>query len=221
MKEKGPHTKLVAKIEMLEALDHLEEIIQLSDAVMVARGDLAVEVGQTQLPALQKRIIHLANQIRRPVITATQMLDSMISNPRPTRAEITDVANAVLDGTDAIMLSAESASGKYPFKAIRTMHEIAYEVEKTSAYYHLSLTEEAMDAPQAIAASACVTAMKIGAKAIVSLSTTGRTAQLISSFRPKMPIIAVTHHIDPLNRLELAWVSKLFASARTAREKRR
>lgn len=206
VREKAPHTKIIAKIEMLEALDHLEDIIQLSDGVMVARGDLAVEAGQTQLPAVQKRIIRLANQIRRPVITATQMLDSMTNNPRPTRAEITDVANAVLDGTDAIMLSAESASGKYPFKAIRTMHEIACEVEKTSEiYYHLSLQEESMEVPTAIAASACVTAMKINAKAVVCLSTTGKTAQLISSFRPKMPILAVTHHMDPLNRLELMW----------------
>lgn len=206
VKEKAPHTKIIAKIEMLEALDHLEDIISLSDGVMVARGDLAVEAGQTQLPAVQKRIIRLANQIRRPVITATQMLDSMVQNPRPTRAEITDVANAILDGSDALMLSAESASGKHPFKAIRTMHEIATEVEKTSdIYYHLSLQEESMEVPTAIAASACVTAMKINAKAVVCLSTTGKTAQLISSFRPKMPILAVTHHMDPLNRLELMW----------------
>lgn len=211
VREKGPHTRIIAKIEMLEALEHLEDIIQLSDGVMVARGDLAVEAGQTQLPAVQKRIIRLANQIRRPVITATQMLDSMVANPRPTRAEITDVANAVLDGSDALMLSAESASGKFPFRAIRTMHEIACEVEKTSdIYYHLSLTEESMDVPAAIAASACVTAMKIGAKAVVCLSTTGRTAQLASSFRPKVPIIAVTHHMDPLNRLELNWGIQTF-----------
>lgn len=211
VREKAPHVRIIAKIEMLEALNHLEEIIQLSDGVMVARGDLAVEAGQTQLPAVQKRIIRLANQIRRPVITATQMLDSMVSNPRPTRAEITDVANAVLDGSDALMLSAESASGKYPFRAIRTMHEIACEVEKTSEiYYHLSLTEESVDVPQAIAASACLTAMKIGAKAVICLSTTGRTAQLMSSFRPRVPIVAVTHHMDPLNRLELNWGIQTF-----------
>jgi pyruvate kinase len=211
IKEKNPHTRIIAKIEMLEALEHLEEIIQLSDGVMVARGDLAVEVGQTQLPALQKRIIRLSNQFRKPVITATQMLDSMISNPRPTRAEITDVANAVLDGTDALMLSAESASGKYPFKAIRTMHEIACEVEKNEEiYYDLSLGEESLDVPQAIGASVCLTAMKIGAKAIVSLSSTGRTAQLISSFRPRMPIIAVTNQFEPLNRLELMWGLQTF-----------
>lgn len=211
VKEKNPHTRIIAKIEMLEALDHLEQIIQLSDGVMVARGDLAVEAGQTQLPATQKRIIRLANQFRKPVITATQMLDSMVSNPRPTRAEITDVANAVLDGTDALMLSAESASGKHPFKAIRTLHDIALEVERTSEiYYHLSLEEESMEVPQAIAASACMTAMKINAKAIACLSTTGRTAQLISSFRPRVPIVALTHHLEPLNRLELMWGIQTF-----------
>src|SRR6185436_14503139 len=113
--QRRPGTKLVAKIEMLEALTNLEEIIQLSDAVMVARGDLAIEVGQSQLPGVQKRIIGLSNQLKRPVITATQMLDSMVDNPRPTRAEITDVANAVIDGSDACMLSAETASGRYPF----------------------------------------------------------------------------------------------------------
>jgi pyruvate kinase len=209
--EKNPHTKIIAKIEMLEALDNLEEIIQLSDGVMVARGDLAVEVGQTQLPALQKRIIRLSNQFRKPVITATQMLDSMVSNPRPTRAEITDVANAILDGSDALMLSAESASGKHPFKAIRTMHDISVEVEKNAEiYYDLSLEEETMEVPQAIAASACLTAMKINAKCLVCLSTTGRTAQLASSFRPRTPIVALTNQVEPLNRLELNWGIQTF-----------
>ncbi|MBV2169178.1 MAG: pyruvate kinase, partial [Bdellovibrio sp.] len=121
---KNSSAKIVAKIEMVEALENLEEICRLSDVVMVARGDLAVEVGQSRLPGFQKRIIQVCNQLGKPVITATQMLDSMVENPRPTRAEITDVANAVLDGTDALMLSAESASGKHPFKCIRTMHEI-------------------------------------------------------------------------------------------------
>ncbi|HWU42612.1 MAG TPA: pyruvate kinase, partial [Bdellovibrio sp.] len=132
--------KIVAKIEMIEAIENLEEICRLSDAVMVARGDLAVEVGQSRLPGFQKRIISVCNQLGRPVITATQMLDSMVENPRPTRAEITDVANAVLDGSDALMLSAESASGKYPFRCIRTMHEIICEVERNEEeYYKLSL----------------------------------------------------------------------------------
>lgn len=203
---KRPMTKVVAKIEMFEALENLEDIIMESDGVMVARGDLAIEVGQTQLPLLQKRIIQMANQLSKPVITATQMLDSMIENPRPTRAEITDVANAVLDGTDALMLSAESASGQYPFDCIRTMHEISLEVERhADFYYDISIRDEVYTVPEALAASACLTALKVDAKAIICLSTTGRTATLVSSFRPRAPIIAVTTQMETLQRLELAW----------------
>lgn len=198
--------RIVAKIEMIEALDNLEEIVRLSDAVMVARGDLAVEIGQSRLPAAQKRIIKLCNQLGKPVITATQMLESMVSNPRPTRAEVTDIANAVIDGSDALMLSAESASGKYPFKAIRTMHEIICEVEKTEEnFYKLSLSNEFLSVPAAIGASASLTALKINASAIVCLTTTGKTAQIISGFRPKAPIIAVTSKFDVLNQLEMTW----------------
>lgn len=198
--------KIIAKIEMLEALENLEEIVRLSDAVMVARGDLAVEVGQSRLPGFQKRIITLCNQLGKPVITATQMLDSMVENPRPTRAEITDVANAVLDGSDALMLSAESASGKYPFKCIRTMHEIILEVERNEeTYYKLSLENEFLSVPAAIAASACLSALKLNASAIVCLTTTGKTANIISCFRPRAKILAVTDNIDVLNRLELVW----------------
>lgn len=201
-----PGTRIVAKIEMVEALNNLEEIIQLSDAVMVARGDLAIEVGQSQLPGIQKRIIRMCNAMNKPVITATQMLDSMVENPRPTRAEITDVANAVIDGSDAVMLSAESASGKYPFRCIRTMHEIITEVEKTTdLYWDISLEEEFLDVPEAIATAASLTAMKARAKAIVCLTTTGKTATLIAGQRPRCPIVAITHQIDPLNRLELVW----------------
>lgn len=198
--------KIVAKIEMIEALENLEEIIRLSDVVMVARGDLAVEIGQSRLPSAQKRIISLSNQMGKPVITATQMLDSMVENPRPTRAEITDVANAVLDGSDALMLSAESASGKYPFKAIRTMHEIILEVEKNeNNYYKISLESELLSVPAAIAASSALTALKLNASAIVCLTTTGKTAQIISSFRPKAQIVAITTDIEVLNRLEIIW----------------
>jgi pyruvate kinase len=208
---KRPGTRIIAKIEMLEALNNLEEIILLSDAVMVARGDLAVEVGQSQLPGAQKRIIRMANAANKPVITATQMLDSMVENPRPTRAEITDVANAVIDGSDALMLSAESASGKYPFKCIQTMHEIIVEAEHTNEiYYDISLEEEFLDVPDAIAASACLTAMKIGAKAIVCLSTTGRTAAMISGYRPDVPIVAITYQMDALHRMELIWGIQTF-----------
>jgi pyruvate kinase len=198
--------RIVAKIEMLEALENLEEIVRLSDVVMVARGDLAVEIGQSRLPSAQKKIIKLCNQLGKPVITATQMLDSMVENPRPTRAEITDVANAVLDGTDAVMLSAESASGKYPFKAIRTMHEIILEVEKNEEnYYKISLENELLSTPAAIAASSALSALKLNASAIVCLTTSGKTAQIISSFRPKAQIVAVTTDIDVLNRLEILW----------------
>jgi len=198
--------RIVAKIEMIEALENLEEICRLSDVVMVARGDLAVEVGQSRLPGFQKRIIQVCNQLGKPVITATQMLDSMVENPRPTRAEITDVANAVLDGSDALMLSAESASGKYPFKCIRTMHEIICEVEKNEEeYYKISLQNEFLSTPAAIAASASLSALKLNATAIICLTTTGRTANIISSFRPKARIISITKDVSVLNAMELAW----------------
>ena len=206
IKRKAPGTRVVAKIEMLEALDNLEEIVRLSDAVMVARGDLAVEVGQTRLPQIQKQIVQLCNKIGCPVITATQMLDSMTENPRPTRAEITDVANAVLDGSDALMLSAESASGKYPFKCIQTMHDIILEVERNGDYYYnMSMESEFFSVAEAIGAAASLSALKLNASAIVCLTTSGRTAQIISSFRPKARIIAVTHILPTLNRLELVW----------------
>ncbi len=206
IEKSGSESKIVAKIEMLEALENLEEIVRLSDVVMVARGDLAVEVGQSRLPRAQKRIIQLCNQLGKPVITATQMLDSMVENPRPTRAEITDVANAVLDGTDALMLSAESASGKYPFKAIRTMHEIIVEVEKSEeSYYKISLDHELLSTPAAIAASSALTALKLNATAIVCLTTSGKTAQIIAGFRPKAQIIAITTETEVLNRLEITW----------------
>lgn len=206
IKRKAPGTRIVAKIEMLEALENLEEIVRLSDAVMVARGDLAVEVGQTRLPQIQKQIVSLCNRIGCPVITATQMLDSMIGNPRPTRAEITDIANAVLDGSDALMLSAESASGKYPFKSIQTMHEIILEVERNGDYYYnMTLESEFFSVAEAIGAAASLSALKLNATAIVCLTTSGRTASIISSFRPKARIIAVTHILPTLNRLELVW----------------
>lgn len=211
LETRGSHARIVAKIEMMEALDNLEEIIRLSDAVMVARGDLAVEVGSSRLPGFQKKIIKLSNQMQKPVITATQMLDSMVENPRPTRAEITDVANAVLDGSDGLMLSAESASGQYPFICIRTMHDIITEVEKSEErYYKISMEQEFLSIPSAIGASACLSAMKLNAKAIVCLTTTGKTANIITSFRPQAKVIAVTDRIDVLNRLELIWGIQTF-----------
>ena len=204
--EKYPSTKICAKIEMLEAIENLEEIVRLSDAVMVARGDLAVEIGQARLPGFQKQIIHMANMMNKPVITATQMLESMVENPRPTRAEITDVANAVLDGSDALMLSAESASGKFPFRCIRTMHEIIREVEeKVEKFYKIDTDSQFLTPAQAIAASASLSAQKLDAKVIVCLTSSGKTANIISGFRPKARIVAVTDQWETLNRLELIW----------------
>ncbi len=198
--------KIIAKIEMWEALENLEEITRLSDAVMVARGDLAVEVGQSRLPGFQKKIISLCNRLGKPVITATQMLDSMVENPRPTRAEITDVANAVLDGSDALMLSAETASGAFPFQCLQTMHEIIVEVERNEEkYYKLSLDDEFLSVPASIAASASLSALKLKATSIVCLTTTGKTANIIAAFRPKAKIFAVTDRIDVLNKMELSW----------------
>lgn len=203
---KNPAIRICAKIEMVEAVENLEEIVRLSDAVMVARGDLAVEVGQVRLPGIQKDIIRICNKQNKPVITATQMLDSMVENPRPTRAEITDVANAVLDGSDALMLSAESASGKYPFKCIQTMHEIIREVEeRQEKYYKISLENEFLSVAGSIGASASLSALKLDAKVIVCLTTTGKTANIISGYRPKARIVAVTDQIAVLNRLELIW----------------
>ncbi|MFN7729116.1 MAG: pyruvate kinase [Bdellovibrio sp.] len=203
---KNPAIRICSKIEMVEAIENLEEIVRLSDAVMVARGDLAVEVGQSRLPAIQKDIIRLCNKQNKPVITATQMLDSMVENPRPTRAEITDVANAVLDGSDALMLSAESASGKYPFKCIQTMHEIIRDVEeRQEKYYKISLESEFLSVAGSIGASASLSALKLDAKVIVCLTTTGKTANIISGYRPKARIVAVTDQISVLNRLELLW----------------
>lgn len=204
--EKKSSARVCAKIEMIEAVENLDEIVRLCDAVMVARGDLAVEVGQSRLPGIQKRIIKLCNKLNRPVITATQMLDSMVENPRPTRAEITDVANAVLDGSDALMLSAETASGKYPNECIRTMHEIIREVEQNSdRYYKISLDHEFLSLSASIGASASLSALKLDAKVIVCLTTTGKTAQIISGFRPRARLIAVTDDISVLNQLELTW----------------
>lgn len=206
LEENGSKARIIAKIEMLEALTRLEQIIHKSDAVMVARGDLAVEVGQTQLAHTQKSIIQLCNSLGKPVITATQMLESMVKNPRPTRAEVTDVSNAVLDGSDALMLSAETASGKYPVLCVQTMHEVIVEVERTMQhYYNLNVDVEFLSVAEAIAASACLTALKLDAKAIICLTTSGKTARLIASYRPKAQIFAATHVFDVLNKLELIW----------------
>lgn len=185
---------LIAKIERVEAIKNLKEIILASDGVMVARGDLAVEVGNPAVPALQKKIIKMARQYRCFSITATQMMESMISSPVPTRAEVSDVANAVLDGTDAVMLSAESAAGAYPFETVRTMAQIcaatenAQEMSENSEFTEIPV--ERID--QCIANGAVFTARQLGAKAIVALTETGTTAFQISRFGINIPIHALT-----------------------------
>lgn len=199
---------VIAKIEKPEAIDVLEEIADVCDGMMVARGDLGVEVGFEKVPLLQKRIIEVMNHRAKPVITATQMLESMLTNPRPTRAEVSDVANAVLDGTDAVMLSAESAVGKYPFAAVRTMSQIIQEVE-TSAFrlgmIHPRAEIKGPDFASAIAHSAARTALELDLKAVVVYSVTGRSIAYVSAYRPHCPIAAFSENHAVLRRSALRW----------------
>jgi pyruvate kinase len=190
----GIKPKMIAKIERAEAIPALEEILDASDGIMVARGDLAVEVGNAAVPALQKRMIKMARDANRIVITATQMMESMILAPVPTRAEVSDVANAVLDGTDAVMLSAETAAGKYPVETIETMAAICIEAEKTQ---EVAFDRDIVDRTfsridQAIAIGAMFTAYHLGAKAIVALTESGATALWMSRHWTKVPIYALT-----------------------------
>ena len=203
---KGMDTPVVAKIEKPEALRNFKEILKVTDAVMVARGDLGVEIEAEKVPIYQKKIIHACNQAGKPVITATQMLDSMIRNPRPTRAETSDVANAIVDGTDAIMLSAETASGDYPIESVETMVRIARDVENTT---FLSKGEKptcsGSTIAHAVAESSCNAAATLKAKAIAVFTRSGGTAALISAFRPTTQIIAFTASTEIHRRLSLFW----------------
>ena len=209
LKKLGRSSRVIAKIEKKEAIENIESIVDASDGIMVARGDLSVEIGQVHLPVVQKRIIELCNKKGKPVITATQMLESMHINSRPTRAEITDVANAVLDGSDALMLSGETAFGKYPVRSIETMHDIILEVEKQPEIYHRlenqKQDQNAFTVPESIAISAVLCSKQLKAQTIVCLSTTGKTAQMISKYRPKAKLVAVTAKAQELCKLELCW----------------
>jgi len=205
---------MVAKIEKDTALAQLETILAATDAVMVARGDLGVELPFEQVPIAQKRIIEAANLYSRPVITATQMLESMISNPRPTRAEASDVANALLDGTDAVMLSGETAVGKHPLLAVEAMVRIGREVENSSAYRegpHYDLPDEhrrrsGSTPTQHAIASAVVQAVRLlNAPAVVTFTRTGSSARLVSSYRPPVPIVAVCDQVRTARQLSLVW----------------
>ncbi|AFY70441.1 pyruvate kinase [Thalassoporum mexicanum PCC 7367] len=194
---------VIAKIEKHEAIAQMQEILAVCDGVMVARGDLGVEIPAEDVPLVQKKLISNANQLGIPVITATQMLDSMVSSPRPTRAEISDVANAILDGTDAVMLSNETAVGKYPIKAVQTMARIAMRIEKE---HRLEPTDNiGCSVPSAISQAVSKIANQLHASAILTLTRTGATARNVSKYRPPVPIIAVTSHVDIARQLQLVW----------------
>jgi pyruvate kinase len=198
---------VIAKIEREEAVDHQDTIIEVSDGLLVARGDMAVEVGAERVPVIQKKLIRTCNELGVPVITATQMLESMISSPTPTRAEASDVANAVFDGTDAVMLSAESASGKYPIEAVRTMSRIILEAERSR---DLNVAgAEILPMPGSIVESVEFSASRIahhvGAVAIACLTHSGMAARVLAKYRPDTPIVAILDNESMLRRLQFVW----------------
>jgi pyruvate kinase len=204
---RGLDTPVIAKIEKPEAVD-IQEILAVADGIMVARGDLGVETPLKQVPMVQKMLIAAANQAGKPVITATQMLASMVNNPRPTRAEVTDVANAILDGTDAVMLSEETAVGHYPVEAVRFLDGIARTTEAKFPYdewLYLRSKQVSDDISDAISFAACELAKDLKAKAILASTESGTTARLLSRFRPGVPIIAITTRKETKRRLCLNW----------------
>lgn len=202
----GKKLPVIAKIEKHEAIKQMEEILSLCNGVMVARGDLGVELPAEEVPLLQKRLIATSNRMGIPVITATQMLDSMVNNPRATRAEISDVANAIIDGTDAVMLSNETAVGKYPVEAVATMATIAKRIEQEVITCNVSGTNKTGHSiPNAISHAVSQIAQELDAAAIMSLTKTGATARNVSKFRPKTSILAVTPHVDVARQLQLVW----------------
>jgi len=208
LSERNSSIGVIAKIEKPEAVDNFSAILDVTDGVMVARGDLGVEVPSEQVPLIQKRIIRECNQQGKPVITATQMLESMIAHPRPTRAETSDVANAILDGTDAVMLSGETAAGLYPVEAVKVMDCVARDVEKEPALKsrYTSSSESAtlqQNLPDAIGQAACQAAENVGAAAILAFTQTGSTAALIAKYQPSLPIIAVTPNQQVKSRLAI------------------
>jgi pyruvate kinase len=206
IEDAGSHAEVIAKIEKAEAVDALEEILRETDAIMVARGDLGVEIGPAEVPLLQKRIISRALQLGKPVITATQMLESMIEHADPTRAEASDVANAVLDGSSALMLSGETAVGAYPVEAVAYMDRIARAVEPSLGYRH-QMPEPGEDpgVGRAMSNAACDLAEALGAKAIIVPTATGRTASAVARLRPRRPIVGLTHNEYAFRQMALEW----------------
>ena len=200
----GKSVPVIAKIEKHEAIEQMEAILSLCDGVMVARGDLGVELPAEDVPILQKQLIATANKLGIPIITATQMLDSMVHNPRPTRAEVSDIANAILDGTDAIMLSNETAVGTYPVEAVETMARIAIRMER-EPHGMRSVSPRERSTTNAISAAVGQIAQQLDAAAIMTLTKTGATARNVSKFRPQTPILAITPHVDVARQLQLVW----------------
>ncbi|BFM40204.1 pyruvate kinase [Synechocystis sp. LKSZ1] len=200
----GKSVPVIAKIEKHEAIEDMWAVLEKCDGVMVARGDLGVELPAEDVPILQKKLIATANQLGIPVITATQMLDSMVNNPRPTRAEVSDVANAILDGTDAVMLSNETAIGKFPVEAVAMMATIAERIEQEQIATDRSASPKT-SIPNAISAAVSDIAETLKAAAIMTLTKTGATARNVSKFRPKTPILAITPHVDVSRQLQLVW----------------
>ncbi|MCX7838528.1 MAG: pyruvate kinase [Anaerolineae bacterium] len=207
LQARGANIPIIAKIEKPEAVEHVDAILEASDGVMVARGDLGVEVAAEQVPLIQKTIIRKANALGKPVITATQMLESMIENPRPTRAEASDVANAILDGTDAVMLSGETAIGKYPIEAAQTMARIADAVEASRQFEACArkFDATAMSVTDAIGNATCEIAEQVNAKLIITATFSGYTARMIARHRPLTRIFAVTANEKTQRQLALVW----------------
>ena len=220
LNEYDSNIRIIAKIENREGVNNIDSILCAADAVMVARGDLGVEIDFTELPGIQKNIIDRSFSFGKPIVTATQMLDSMMVNPRPTRAEISDVANAIYDGTSAIMLSGETAAGDYPVEALKTMSAIAERTENEEHYRVQRPAEGQISVSDATAHAACLTAKDVNAAAIVTVSESGNTARLLSKYRPKQPIIACVMDEQVQRQLSLSWgiTSLLMGPARSTDE---
>ena len=204
----GDEVKIIAKIENQEGVDNLDEILAAADGIMVARGDLGVEIPAARVPILQKQMIRKGLQAGKPVITATQMLDSMMRNPRPTRAEVSDVANAVFDGTSCVMLSGETAGGKYPLEALKAMVEIIEETEGSINFWRQFQKQQMVTSPNihdAVTHTCCLTARDLNATAIIAATNSGRTARSICRFRPACPVAALTMQEKVRRQLAICW----------------
>jgi pyruvate kinase len=234
VRQAGFRTWVIAKIETQRGVENFDEIVEKADGIMVARGDLGIEMEVEDVPVIQKRLIKKANAAGKPVVTATQMLESMVSNATPTRAEVTDIANAIIDGTDAVMLSEETAVGKYPFEAVNVMRKVASVTEKSLPYRALLDSRRSLlraMVQDSISFSACQVAYDLGAGCIVAFTRAGATAHRVSKFRSSVPIIALTYKPRIMNRLSLLWgvyphqvkklttTAEIFAAAKTAATK--